>query len=426
MIIPVILEKEIAEAQRKIELIQNEADIIQIDIADGLLVSGKTFTGLKSLSQLRSKKPLEVHLMVKEPLTYLTEKISNVVRIITQVEVEPYVMEFLTKAKKFGYETGISINPETPLDNLESFIELSDVVQFMTVKPGTQGHELFIPKVLDKIILFRTKYPNKVIQCDGGIKEQHLSTMLQVGVNNVVIGSEIFGSEKPGERYLELKNLFNMDNKIASIIDINAQKKVHKIAFLGGASWNESEQPYKDAFEVAKLLAENGYEIVNGGGPGVMRASTEGAHAAGKRALAITYHPNKPKRHYEGTDPNNKFDEEIITLDYFDRTKVMLQNTDLHIVFKGSIGTLSEFGMTWISSWIHEPNSKPIILFGDFWDSILDVIENNMLIKLGEREMLKVCTKYEEVLEYVKNMENGKMEEEPIVQSNTAFANWIR
>jgi len=173
-----------------------------------------------------------------------------------------------------------------------------------------------------------------------------------------------------------------------------------KIAFLGGASWTEEDQAYKDAYNTAKLLAENGYEVVNGGGPGIMKAATLGAKTARGKTLAITYHPNKKKRNYEGVDETNPFDEEIITLDYFDRTKVMLQNTDLHIVFNGSTGTISEFGMTWASSRIHEGNNKPIILFGRFWQDFIDVIEKHMFMREGEVELLKICATPEEVLEY--------------------------
>lgn len=183
------------------------------------------------------------------------------------------------------------------------------------------------------------------------------------------------------------------DNKI--------EKQYGRVAFLGGAAWKEDDQAYIDAFDTAKVLAENGYKIFNGGGPGVMKAATKGAHAGGGEAFSISYRPNKPKRHYEGTDPENDSEVEILTLDYFDRTKVLLQNTDVHIVFKGSIGTLSEFGMSWVNSWIHEPNSKPIIMYGTFWNDVLDAIEKNLLIKPAEREMLKICTTPEEVLSYL-------------------------
>jgi len=203
-----------------------------------------------------------------------------------------------------------------------------------------------------------------------------------------------------------------MTPQITSLVSQNNNEKntkelkFKKVAFLGGAAWTEEEQPYKDAYDVAKILAENGYEILNGGGPGVMRASTQGAKAGNGKSLIITYHPHKTKRHYEGTDPLNEADDEIYTLDYFDRTKVLLQNTDVHIVFKGSLGTLSEFGMSWISSWIHEPNSKPIIMYGEFWKEILEVLVKNLRIQNDERDLLKVLTTPQEVLEYLTNLEN--------------------
>ena len=200
-----------------------------------------------------------------------------------------------------------------------------------------------------------------------------------------------------------------MTTQITSLVSQNNntnELKFKKVAFLGGAAWTEEEQPYKDAFDVAKILAENGYEILNGGGPGVMRASTKGAQAGKGKSLIITYHPHKTKRHYEGTDPLNNADDEIYTLDYFDRTKVLLQNTNVHIIFRGSLGTLSEFGMSWISSWIHEPNNKPIIMYGDFWNEILDVLVKHLKIQNDERNMLKVLSTPQEVLEYLTELED--------------------
>jgi len=179
---------------------------------------------------------------------------------------------------------------------------------------------------------------------------------------------------------------------------------IKKIAFLGGAGWVEDEQTYEDAFNVAKLLAENGYEVVNGGGPGVMRAATNGAHDGGGKVLAVTYHPNKPKKNYEGVDKDNHFDEEVYTLDYFDRTKVMLQNTDLHILFNGATGTISEFGMTWASSRIHEGDNKPIILYGAFWEELIKSFQKHMKLRPGEVELLKICTNPREVLDYIESL----------------------
>lgn len=181
-------------------------------------------------------------------------------------------------------------------------------------------------------------------------------------------------------------------------------EEIHRIAFLGGADWEESSDTYKSAYDTAKLLAESGYEIVNGGGPGIMRASTEGAHAGNGNVLAMTYTPTYAHKNYEGTDPNNKFDDEIITVDYFDRTKVMLQNSDVHLVFMGGTGTISEFGMTWASSRIHEGHHKPIILFGDFWEHIIREFEHHMRMRPGELELIKIVQTPQEVLDYIKSI----------------------
>jgi len=178
-------------------------------------------------------------------------------------------------------------------------------------------------------------------------------------------------------------------------------KNIKRVAFLGGAAWKKSDKTYIDAYETAKLLTENGYEIINGGGPGVMLASTLGSKDGGGDVVAVTYHPNKVKRHYEGVDEKNVFDHEVVTLDYFDRTKVMLQTTDAHIIFRGSIGTMSELGMTWISSWIHFPHTKPIVLFGKFWRNYINFMKKYMLLEHNEDSIIKICNTPREVLKYL-------------------------
>lgn len=182
-------------------------------------------------------------------------------------------------------------------------------------------------------------------------------------------------------------------------------KKVERVAFLGGASIEPNDKYFIEAVEVAKILAENKYKIINGGGPGIMRAATIGAKKANSDVLAITYHPAYKHKNYEGTDPENKFDDEIMTIDYFDRTKVMLQNSDVHIVFQGGTGTISEFGMSWASSRIHEGHHKPIILYGDFWNHIIKEFQTHMLMRPGEVELVKIVTTPQQVLDYIKKLD---------------------
>ena len=387
MIIPAILEDNLKSIQEKIELIGPSSERVQIDVCDGVFVEEETFLDLEKIKSLEN---LEYHLMVQNPLKFIDIPLKKFDSVIVHVEsknADKAVNEFLKRTKKVG----VCKNPETPVSEIEKYADKVNFVQFLTVNPGKQGQEL-LEKPFHEAVEFKKKYPTISVQIDGGVTDENLKRIVQSKIYNLVSGSAIFNKPNPK---LSLRNL---NSRL-----LRLTKKV-KIAFLGGSAWQPQDEVFKDTFEVAKILAESGYVVVNGGGPGVMRAATLGAQAAGKYAQVITYHPNKKKTHYEGIDLENTYDDEIITLDYFDRTKVMLQTTDIHIVFRGSIGTLSEFGMTWVSSWIHEPNAKPIILYGAFWKEILDVLTKNLYIVNNETDLFKICTTPEEVLDYINKL----------------------
>ena len=384
MIIPAILEENLSEINRKISLVEGLTDKIQIDVCDGVFVEEETFL---DISKINTKAKIEFHLMVANPMQFVDIPLKESDSVIIHVEsknAEQAINQMLKKTKNVG----ICKNPETPVSELEKYVNLVNYVQFLTVNPGKQGQTL-IEKPIEEASQFKKKYPMLSIQIDGGVNEYNMKSIIDAKINNLAVGSAIFSDSNPTKKLkFFIQKLQRLNKKI-------------KVAFLGGSAWYPQEETFKDAYEVAKLLAEKGYIVVNGGGPGVMRAATLGAQAAGKYVQTITYHPGKTKIHYEGNDLENTSDDEVITLDYFDRTKVMLQTTDVHIVFKGSIGTLSEFGMTWVSSWIHEPDSKPIILYGEFWNEILQVLTKNLHIVNHETDLFKVISTPQEVVEYL-------------------------
>lgn len=402
MIIPAILESSFDEIVRKLKIINEDAAQIQIDVVDKEFTNHETFMDIGKLDNIEISSDLELDLMVRNPISFLEKRIKKVTKVCFNIEFFEYVDEFIERAKKLGYKVGLSLNPETELFKLNNYLTKVDYIQFLTIKPGKQGNE-FIPAVLKKIAQFRDLKTNLPIQVDGGVSEENLKSIIEAGADDVVVGSHIWTQKDPVQEYAILSKMFVGIQK--EMESIKNKITIKKIAFLGGAAWKPTEAVYKLARETAGLLAENGYEIVNGGGPGVMKAATQGAHDKGGRSLAITYHPNKIKRHYEGVDYENHFDEEVITLDYFDRTKVMLQNSDVHVIFSGSIGTLSEFGMTWVSSWIHEGHNKPIILVGGFWHEIIAVIKKTMILDQGEEKLLKVCVTSKEILDYVRGLD---------------------
>lgn len=183
-----------------------------------------------------------------------------------------------------------------------------------------------------------------------------------------------------------------------------SKSKIKWATFLGGAEFKPGDKVYKAAFETAKLLAKNDIIILNGGGPGVMRASTEGAHKGGGKVIGVTYYPKYKHAVYEGRDPENRFDKEIKTANYFERTRKLLELGDVHIVFKGGTGTISEFGMSWASSRIHYGHSTPLILFGQFWDQIVESFRKYMYMRPKEFKVYWIVISPEEVLEKIQRL----------------------
>ena len=182
---------------------------------------------------------------------------------------------------------------------------------------------------------------------------------------------------------------------------------IRNIAFFGDANISKNDPAYKDAFETAKILAENGFTIVDGGGPGVMQAATSGAQAGDGPTLTVTFDPvNAPG--YEGRYVKNVPDKEIITTNYIDRMFKLMEYGDLFIIFKGGSGTISEFGTAWVLAKLYYGHHKPFILFGSFWAEMIDVFRKNMNIDKKELSVFEIVAKPEEVLTAINRLYKHK------------------
>ena len=179
---------------------------------------------------------------------------------------------------------------------------------------------------------------------------------------------------------------------------------IKNIAFFGDADTPKGDPSYQDAYEIAKLLAKEGYTIVNGGGPGIMDASTEGAEAVGGETLSVTFYP-KDAPGYEGRYVGNVTDVEIKTGNYIERMFKLLEHGDMFIIFKGGSGTMSEFGTAWVLAKIYYGHHKPFILYGDFWANIIDCIKKNMNIDQEELSVFEIVSRHEEVLPTIRRFE---------------------
>lgn len=190
------------------------------------------------------------------------------------------------------------------------------------------------------------------------------------------------------------------------------QKKIGKlkrsiiknIAFFGDANIPANDPIYQDAYAIACDLAKRGFTIVNGGGPGVMNASTQGAEAVHGETLSVTFYPQDAPG-FEGKYLGNITDKEIVTSNYIERMFKLMEHAHMFIIFKGGSGTISEFGTAWVLANIYYGHHKPFILFGEFWLEIIDAIKKGLNIDHTEMAVFEIVTKREEVLPTIKRFE---------------------
>lgn len=166
---------------------------------------------------------------------------------------------------------------------------------------------------------------------------------------------------------------------------------------MGFANAGGSDPLYKEAYGVGKALAEAGFVVANGGGPGVMRASSEGAKSVGGKVVGVTFYP-KDIAIFEGRDKNNPIDEEMVGANYLERTLKLLDVAQAYVIFKGGTGTISEFGMAWGLARLYFGHHKPLILYGKFWENIMAAFLANMRMRPEEFQVYRVVDTPEEVI----------------------------
>lgn len=179
---------------------------------------------------------------------------------------------------------------------------------------------------------------------------------------------------------------------------------IQAIAIFGYADCPEDSELYREVIKVTRELALAGYTIVDGGGPGVMRAATIGAKQAGGKVIAVTLYP-KDMTNFEGRDPHNLFDKEIKTSNYVERTLTLMREGQVYIVFNGGTGTISEFAMAWGMARLYFGHHKPLLLYGKFWKKIIKAFKNNMKLRVEELRVFKVVDSPEDVLDAINRFE---------------------
>jgi len=192
------------------------------------------------------------------------------------------------------------------------------------------------------------------------------------------------------------------------------KKKIKRVAFFGDADAKESDQHYIDAFNTAKLLAQNGYIIINGGGPGVMMASTLGAEAGGgKSEVVIIDEKVDMGKIYEGNISDNLEKTEKIyrTKTIQERTEKIIDLADAHVIFNGGTGTMAELSLAWEKAKFEYGKHEPLIFFGDCWKRTIEALVENLNFDKIERKVYAFAESPEKVLKIIKDKKSSRNNE---------------
>jgi len=188
------------------------ADWIHCDVMDNVFVPSMSFgqTMIKAIRRI-TDKPLDVHLMMIDPLSYLEDFAGCGADIIT---IHPesascvHLHRVVTRIRSLGKKAGVALNPSTHPDILEYIYEDIDLVLLMSVNPGFGGQP-FIPAILRKIEtvanrISALKLPVE-LEVDGGVSLQNAKSIRDAGATVLVAGHAVVGAPDPAEAVRILK-----------------------------------------------------------------------------------------------------------------------------------------------------------------------------------------------------------------------------
>ena len=197
---PSILSANFGELAKEIKAVcEAGADVIHIDVMDGHFVPNLTIGPLVVEAVAKaSTKPLDIHLMVENVPFFVDLFLPLKPKFISfHIEEEKHPLRLIDHIRKNGVNPAIVLNPHTPVSSLKHIIDEVDMVLLMSVNPGFGGQK-FIPSVLSKAMELRELIDSRNAKCmievDGGVNGLNVADLDAAGVDIVVAGSFVFGS----------------------------------------------------------------------------------------------------------------------------------------------------------------------------------------------------------------------------------------
>jgi ribulose-phosphate 3-epimerase len=200
-----ILADEVREAARC------GAASVHWDVMDGHFVPNLSY-GPPVIRSLRPRSDLvfETHLMMSDPGKYLDDFLDAGCDTLTiHLEAVPEPAKLLTRIREGGALAGLAINPPTPVEALEPWLDNTDLILMMSVMPGFGGQQ-FDPRALPKLTWAREHArPGTLVQVDGGVNAGTIADAVTAGAGLLVVGSAFYGAQDRKDAYDRLDRLMD-------------------------------------------------------------------------------------------------------------------------------------------------------------------------------------------------------------------------
>lgn len=212
-IIPAVIPKSLADLKENLAAVSGFAHEVQVDIVDGQFVPFTSWPygggeQIADLTPLARAFDIEVDLMVKNPEAVLPEYVAaGAKRAVVHIESVTDVDTLLAHRKAHEYALGLSLNNDTPLEAIISYLDRVDFVQCMGIAQiGAQGAR-FDERVLERISTLRETNGMLEISVDGSVNEATLQKLFAAGANRFAVGSAILAADNPEAAFTHLSEL---------------------------------------------------------------------------------------------------------------------------------------------------------------------------------------------------------------------------
>jgi len=208
LIAPSLLSADFSRLAEEIHDVERAGcDLLHVDVMDGHFVPNLTI-GPCVVSAVRkvTRLPLDVHLMIDNPVKYIAEfRKAGADWITIHVEAEKDVRKTLDEIRRLGAKAGISVRPKTPIQEIFPYLDALDLVLVMSVEPGFGGQS-FMPDMMEKAKTLRPRFSG-LISVDGGIDPKNAAQVIGAGADVLVAGSAVFGKKDRAQVIAEFREV---------------------------------------------------------------------------------------------------------------------------------------------------------------------------------------------------------------------------